>query len=215
STTTRVGPPSRRGGSSRPRKPKRLSVTRPLPIEATAPGLPIQPYADEKTWMPRVSTRYAGARRRTSHSVATMAIATRLQLAVARRTLPRRPRMRRRERSRPAGRGVVTTSECTGSLNARHSSPEQGVRRRVAPWRRKLALWPVARRRGALALAPVARVCGSFLAAASVVLATACSAGGGSPVASATPPPLCGNGIAEGAEEGDDGKRSRADAGLA
>src|SRR4029453_10589501 len=173
------------------------------PIDATAPGLPIQPYADEKTWMPRVSTRYAGARRRTSHSVATMAIATRLQLAVARRTLPRRPRMRRRERSRPAGRGVVTTSECTGSLNARHSSPEQGVRRRVAPWRRRFALWPVA------------RVCGSVLAAASVVRATACSAGGGSPVASATPPPLCGNGIAEGPEECDDGNPSNADACLA
>ena len=88
-------------------------------------------------------------------------------------------------------------------MNAQHSSPERGVRRRAAPCRRRFAFWPVA------------RVCGSVLAAASVVLATACSAGGGSPVASATPPPLCGNGIAEGPEECDDGNSSNADACLA
>ncbi len=47
------------------------------------------------------------------------------------------------------------------------------------------------------------------------MLGAACAAGGGSPVASATAAPLCGNGVAEGSEECDDGNASNADACLA
>jgi cysteine-rich repeat protein len=50
-------------------------------------------------------------------------------------------------------------------------------------------------------------------AAAAVVLAvvSACTTGSGSPVASATAAPVCGNGLAEGPEECDDGNASNAD----
>ncbi len=55
------------------------------------------------------------------------------------------------------------------------------------------------------------RVVRAGAAAAALVALTACAGGSGSPVASATPSPACGNGVAEGSEECDDGNASNAD----
>ena len=114
---------SRRGGGTAA-EAEASRVTLPLPIEATAPGLPIQPYADEKTWMPRVLTRYAGASRRTTHSVRQRCDSEQSCSCRREQAVPRRPRERRREPPASRGEVLATTSECTGWMNAPETRPE-------------------------------------------------------------------------------------------